>query len=140
MTHTKQPDALQIAAELELDAVSEIEQTSASASVFKREITDMSVDLKKRAAKALRAQAGHIVALEAENSALREREEAIGAGGVTWLRSKLQLDRDAFERALVNHVPDAALECHEGQYASPYVQSAWTGFTFAAAIAQEGGK
>ena len=43
--------------------------------------------------------------------------------------------REAFETALRKHSPHAHLECHEGQYASPWVQTAWTGFQLSAAPA-----
>ncbi|UBB18319.1 hypothetical protein [Comamonas odontotermitis] len=43
--------------------------------------------------------------------------------------------REAFALEIRKHCPHASLECHDGQYASPWVQAAWTGFSLHAAIA-----
>ena len=44
-------------------------------------------------------------------------------------------EREAFALEIRKHSPHARLECHDGQYASPWVQAAWTGFSLRAALA-----
>lgn len=75
MTHPKQPEALRLA-----------EQYRARGGI------DMShfehIEWASQAEYVLTSQHARIAELEAENRALKEREEAIGAGGVTGLRNK----------------------------------------------------
>lgn len=121
MTDTKQPEALRLAAWLQLNS-SGIYRPAAEA------------------AEVLREQHARIAELEAENRTLKEQHEAIGAGGVTGLRNSdaalidflANKDQSIANVMLPAHIIERNL--HSMRDAIKDAKAEWE------AIAQEGGK